>query len=97
MSGPKIPRGVLEPPRIGWVRVPLDLAPFFLLFTAGFLFGISIGAILAMIGGMAVAAGVVRKKGDGFTRGWVLWYVASRHHAWRPPERKEERTFEGDV
>ncbi|AFS53640.1 MULTISPECIES: hypothetical protein [Leptospirillum] len=97
MTPPKIPRGVLDPPRIGGVRVPLDLAPFFLLIPAGFFFGLSIGTLLVMTGGMALGTGILRKKGDGFMRGWILWQAASRHHLWRPPSKKEGGRSERDV
>lgn len=97
MTGPKIPRGVLDPPRIGGVRVPLDIFPFFLLFAAGFFFGVPVASLLVMVGGMALGTGFLRKKGDGFTRGWILWKTASKHHVWRPPVRKEGGASERDV
>ena len=88
MSGERVPGGVLDPPRIGFVRVPLDIVPFFLLFAAGFFFGVSIGGILILFAVAAAVTGILRKKGDGFLRGWFFWQIAPGNRLWRPPVKR---------
>ena len=97
MGGERIPRGVLAPPQIGFIRVPLDILPFLLLFVAGFLFGISVGTLLVFLAILAIMAGMLRKKGDGFLRGWVLWLIAPKHRIWGPAVRKKGGGFDGNI
>ena len=80
MDNGSLPRGVLNPPRLGLFRVPLDLIPLFFVLVMGVMTGMP----LWFSGGATVLAGTLniyfRRSGNGFLRGVVLFWTSAHLH-----------------
>ncbi|MHB8421805.1 MAG: hypothetical protein ACYC9S_05645 [Leptospirales bacterium] len=80
MGEGSVPRGVLNPPRLGPFRVPLDLIPLFSVLGMGVITGMP----LWFSGGATVLAGIatvyLRRFGNGFLRGVVLYWTSGHLH-----------------
>lgn len=94
MPSMMLPRGILEPPRIGPIRVPLDILPLLVFFSGGFLLGLPLGWIVFLLVVTGVILVFLRKKGNGFLRGWILFRITPKHRLWHRPI---DREVAGDV
>lgn len=80
MADGSVPRGVLNAPRMGPFRVPLDLIPIFFVLGLGIFTGMPlwVSGVLTVLAGIANAS--IRRLGNGFLRGFLLFRAASHLH-----------------
>ncbi len=80
MNDGPVPRGILNAPRLGSFRVPLDFIPLVWVLGVGILFGMP----LWVLGGTLFLAGVsnayLRRFGNGFLRGVLLFWTTGHLH-----------------
>jgi hypothetical protein len=82
---PILPRGILEPPRIGPVRVPMDILPLLVFFAGGFFLGLPAGWLVFLLVVSGGFMAFIRKKGNGFLRGWILFRFSPKNRLWQRP------------
>lgn len=87
MKEEPILRGILDSPRLGRFRVPLDIYPFLVVLLAGFLIHLSLVTICILSVFLSMIVWRVRKRGEGTVRG-VLTYAISRR-IFLPSGRRE--------
>lgn len=89
MPMPILPRGILDPPRIGPVRVPIDILPLLAIFAGGFFLGLPAGWLVFLLVVSGVFLAFLRKKGNGFLRGWILFRFSPKYRLWHRPIGRE--------
>lgn len=89
MPMPILPRGILDPPRIGPVRVPLDILPLLAIFAGGFFLDLPAGWLVFFLVVSGVVLAFLRKKGNGFLRGWILFRFSPKYRLWHRPLGRE--------
>ncbi len=71
-------RGILDSPRLGRFRVPLDIYPFIAVLLAGFMIHLSLVTICVLNVLLAMCVWRLRKQGEGTLRGFFSYAISRR-------------------
>ncbi|MHB1286198.1 MAG: hypothetical protein ACYCYP_06505 [Leptospirales bacterium] len=80
MNDGPVPRGILNAPRLGSFRVPLDFIPLVLVLGVGILFGMPLWILVGTLFVAGASNAYFRRFGNGFLRGVLLFWTTGHLH-----------------